>query len=216
MTYDDFLLLVESLGGTVKGKPSVWKSVNIDLRAKNSDFVFAATSKVDGLTLVDYGGNNLITLGDSSKLNGLIKIGRNCKLSIGKNFSTTGGMKLHLSESSNIFIGDNCMFGIDVNIYNHDYHPIFSEVTGERLNFSSSVILENDVWLANKTTVLKGVRICSGSVIGIGSIVSKDIPASSIAVGNPAKVVKSGIKWDRASLNTSHMDGINHFNEIKK
>lgn len=214
MTFEDFTQLVESKGGTVTGKPSVWKSVNVDLRGVNSSFEFSHNTKIDGVTFIDYGGNNKIIIGQSSKLNGLVKIGRGCTLKIGENFTSTGGMKFHLSESSDISIGDNCMFGIDVNIYNHDYHPIFSIDSGERINKSNSVFLEDNIWLANKTTILKGVRIESGSVIGIGAIVSKDIPSNSIAVGNPATVVKSGIKWNRASLNTSHLDGITHFDEI--
>ncbi|MDF1894666.1 hypothetical protein GW579_06700 [Rahnella sp. Lac-M11] len=214
MTFEEFIALVELKGGKVIGKPSIWKSVKIDLRGLNSNFEFHENSKIDNLTLVDYGGNNNIKIGKYSKVNGLIKIGRKCNLKIGSNFSSTGGMKLHLSESSDIIIGDNCMFGIDINIYNHDYHPIFSIDTGERLNFSKSVYLEDHIWLANKTTILKGVTISTGSVIGIGSVVSKDIPPNSIAVGNPAIVVKSGITWDRASLNTSHLDGIKHFDEI--
>lgn len=58
---------------------------------------------------------------------------------------------------------------------------------------SKSVSIEDDVWLGYNVTVLPGVTIGKGSVIGAGSVVCSDIPPYSIAVGNPAKVIKRRI-----------------------
>jgi acetyltransferase-like isoleucine patch superfamily enzyme len=52
------------------------------------------------------------------------------------------------------------------------------------------IIIENDVWIGAKSTIMSGVKIHNGSVIGTGSIVTKDVPPYSIVVGNPAKIVK--------------------------
>ncbi|WP_312971736.1 acyltransferase [Atlantibacter sp.] len=214
MNFDEFVSEVISKDGNVIGKPVVWKSVSIDLKSKGTSFEFDSNSKVDGLSLVDYGGSNTIILGCNSKLSGVVKLGKSCKLVIGDNFSVTGGLKLHLSEAKDIIIGDDCMFGIDVSIYNHDYHPVFSLDSGERLNFSQTVIIENNVWLANKVTVLKGVTIHNGAIIGLGSLVTKDIEKKSLAVGSPAIVIKKDVVWSRASLNTSHPNGINNISEL--
>jgi acetyltransferase-like isoleucine patch superfamily enzyme len=55
---------------------------------------------------------------------------------------------------------------------------------------SKEVVIEDDVWLGYNVIVLPGVTIGKGSVIGAGSVVSKDIPPYSIAIGNPARVIK--------------------------
>ncbi|WP_157763329.1 acyltransferase [Pseudomonas citronellolis] len=214
MNFEDFVALVEKSGGEVNGRPATWKSVSVVLKGKGTSFSFSPSSKVDGLSITDYGGNNRFKVGERSKLTGTIKVGKGCELSIGENFTSTGGLKFHLSEGCNIHIGNDCMLGLNVNIYNHDYHPVFSASTGKRLNWSKDVIIKDHVWLANNVTVLKGSIINSGSVVGIESTVVGEIPSNCIAVGNPAKVIKEGIVWDRASLNTSHPDGIESLEEI--
>ena len=56
---------------------------------------------------------------------------------------------------------------------------------------SESIVIGDDVWIGMNCTVLKGVTIGEGSVIGAGSVVTHDIPAWSVAVGQPARVVTS-------------------------
>ena len=57
-------------------------------------------------------------------------------------------------------------------------------------NINNSIIIENDGWISANATILKGVNIGNGAVVGAGSVVTKDIPEFAIVVGNPAKVVK--------------------------
>ena len=208
MNFEEFEALVEELGGTVTGKPTTWKSVSVELKGKGTSFKFSPSAKVDNLSITDYGGHNIVEIGSKSKLTGTVKIGRGCTLKIGEGFTATGGLKLHLSEGCGIYIGNDCMLGVNVSIYNHDYHPIFSATTGKRLNKSRDVIIKDHVWLANNVTILKGTTINSGTVLGIDSTATGEFPSNCIAVGNPAKVVKEDIVWDRASLNTSHPNGI--------
>jgi len=63
------------------------------------------------------------------------------------------------------------------------------DVTKE-LGSDGRVVIEDDTWIGANTLILKNVRIGEGSIIGAGSVVTKDIPPYSIAVGNPAKVIK--------------------------
>ena len=58
------------------------------------------------------------------------------------------------------------------------------------------VVIGDHVWLCNGVNVLKGASIGSDSVVGTQSVVTKDICPNSITCGNPAKVVKTGIRWD--------------------
>jgi serine acetyltransferase len=52
------------------------------------------------------------------------------------------------------------------------------------------IIIENDVWIGAKATIMSGVRIGNGAIVAAGSVVSKDVPPYAIVAGNPAKVVK--------------------------
>ncbi|MDV5237852.1 acyltransferase [Leclercia adecarboxylata] len=214
MNFDEFSAIVTNSGGTVHGKPKTWKDVNVKLHGHGTSFHFHADSKIENVNLIDHGGLNNIIVGQNSKLTGKIKLGRGCTLRLGKNISCTSGVNYHISEMTEVNIGNNCMFGMGVSIFTHDYHPIFDASSGNRINISKNVTIGQNVWIANEATVLKGTSIGEGSVIGACSIVNGIIGEKCIAAGNPAKIIAENIIWDRASLNTTHPDGINHLRSI--
>ncbi len=89
-----------------------------------------------------------------------------------------------------IRIGANCNIGTHVIMIDNDFHRLEPEHRNERPP-SAPIILEDNVWLGARVIVLRGVTIGSGSVIGAGSVVSRDIPPRSIAAGVPAKVLRA-------------------------
>lgn len=99
------------------------------------------------------------------------------------------GSYCHIWGQGGVTIGNDVLIAAHccISTLNHDYT---SDIIREGKIISQRVVIENDVWLGYNVTVLPGVRIGHGSVIGAGSVVTKDIPSNSIAVGNPAKVIK--------------------------
>jgi maltose O-acetyltransferase len=91
-------------------------------------------------------------------------------------------------DTMKVEIGDNVFFGPAVQIYTAT-HPTNAK---ERLQtqFSKPIKIGNDCWIGGNTVILPGITIGNGCTIGAGSVVTKDIPENSLAVGNPAKVVK--------------------------
>lgn len=71
------------------------------------------------------------------------------------------------------------------------FKNIFQDSISKDIYSKGPIIIEEDVWIGSNSVILSGIKIGRGSVIGAGSIVTKDIPRYSIVVGNPAKVIKS-------------------------
>lgn len=98
---------------------------------------------------------------------------------------------------ANVHIGDHVMIADEVLFItgNHRTDKIgcfMSEVSNQEKNEKDDqdIVVERDVWIGSRAIILKGVTIHEGCVIGAGSIVTKDIPPYSIAVGNPAHVIR--------------------------
>lgn len=107
------------------------------------------------------------------------------KLTIGDNTFINCGCQI--SAQNEIFIGKNCQIATGVIMMDSDFHGTEGEDSDVKI---SSIIIEDDVWLATRVVVLKGVRIGKGATIATGAVVTKDIPPYAIAAGVPAKVLK--------------------------
>ena len=108
------------------------------------------------------------------------------EIRIGKNFYMNGDCHL-LGE---ILIGDDVQIGPKTVIWGRDHSIKKNKLIREQPHIKQKIIIGDDVWIGGNVTILKGVTIHTGAVIGAGSVVIKDIPEYAIAVGNPAKIIK--------------------------
>lgn len=95
-----------------------------------------------------------------------------------------------IGASMLIQIGKGCQIGNQCIMLDNDYHGVDLEARTTRPS-SAPIILGDNVWLGVRVTILKGVTIGEGAVIGAGSIVTHDIPPRSLAVGVPARVIRT-------------------------
>lgn len=95
--------------------------------------------------------------------------------------------------TGDVTIGKNCMLGPEIVFctQNHNFQRTDIPMCEQGFGELRPITIEDDCWIGRRVIILPGVTIGKGSVIGAGAVVSKDIPPYSIAVGNPAKVVKS-------------------------
>lgn len=101
-------------------------------------------------------------------------------------------INIDLTRPSLIEIGDNVAFNRNFTLLTHDFiSKVFLHKYNDFLPSSGKVIIGNNVSFGQNCTVLKGVKIGDNCFIGYGSIVTKDIPENSVAVGMPARVVCS-------------------------
>ncbi|MFM2588568.1 acyltransferase [Vibrio sp. TBV020] len=120
--------------------------------------------------------------------------GNHCTVYIGKDCVIGHGCYLSSREiKTELMLGANCMLSRNVKVMTSDGHDILKG--GKRINPAQSISIGEQVWLADNTTVLKGVKIGDNSIVGINSTLTKSIASGSIAVGNPAKVVQTDISW---------------------
>ena len=108
-------------------------------------------------------------------------------IEIGKNFYSNHN--LIILDANKVEFGDNVFIGPNCGFYTAG-HPLDYKTRNKGLEYAKPIKVGNNVWFGGNVTVLPGVEIGDNSVIGAGSIVTKNIPKNSIAVGNPCKVIK--------------------------
>lgn len=103
---------------------------------------------------------------------------------------------LTLVDDSHIYVGDGTMFGPNV-VISTAGHPILPELRELVYQFNMPVHIGKNCWLGAGVLVMPGVTIGDNTVIGAGSVVTKDIPANVVAVGTPCRVVREIGEHDR-------------------
>ncbi len=109
------------------------------------------------------------------------------QIRVGKRFFAN--FCLTILDEALVTFGDDCFVGPNVSIYTacHSTNPVERNT---RQEWAKPVTIGNNVWIGGSVTILAGVTIGDNCTIGAGSVVTRDIPANSVAVGNPARVVK--------------------------
>ena len=107
-----------------------------------------------------------------------IRVGKNVFINACCKFQDQGGIR----------IGDNCLIGHNVTLatINHDFNP-----ANRAAMYPEPIKIGNNVWIGSDVTVLAGITIEDGAIIGAGSVVTKDVPANTIVAGNPARKIKT-------------------------
>jgi acetyltransferase-like isoleucine patch superfamily enzyme len=172
------------------------------------------------------GNNNLVFLGHhtSIKANGFLRIiGSDNRVNIENHCSgafrldiqtggalfemgehtTAVGMLCTIFERQKVVLGKDCMFSASVWMTASDMHSVIDIESGERINPAADVIIGDHVWFGFESKILKGVRIGSGSVIGAAAVVTREVPENCIVAGNPARIVRENVRWDRSLVSQS-------------
>ena len=122
-------------------------------------------------------GKVRLSVWPSSPDNGRIKIGNYCLVCPG----------VRISSAEDVAIEDNCMIASRAYITDCDWHGLYDRLDIGR---SKPVRLGHNVWVGDSAIVCKGVHIGENSIVGAGAVVVDNVPPNSVAVGNPARVVK--------------------------
>lgn len=156
---------------------------NTNLKMKTDCSIFIGKTHPRGIrnTVVDMAGSN------------------KASLSIGSGTSIESARFAMVNEHNlKVKIGHNCMLSSSIIFRSTDGHVIFDKVSNEIVNRSKPIDIGNHVWIGSGAVILKGTKILENSIIGTMAVVSKKFDTSGVAiVGNPARVVREGISWNR-------------------
>lgn len=98
-----------------------------------------------------------------------------------------------------IVIGENCRISEGVDIWSTDTHSITQD--GKLLNAPRPIQIGSHVWIGKDVAILKGVTIGDNAIIGMKSIVTKDIEAGTVNIGAPAKAIRENVEWSLTNPN---------------
>lgn len=162
----------------------------------NSLSIDPSSSFMGHITL--QGHNNRIIIGKNCELAGEIIVkGRNQTVSIGDE-TTFVSVYVLCMENKDITIGRCCMFSRDIEICTSDAHALIDKKSGVRVNPAASITVGDHVWVGMRAILNKGTVIADDSVIGAQSFVNSAFDAGNVVIaGVPAKVIRSGVTWDR-------------------
>ncbi len=204
--FDDccqFYFLPSSLRAIAAGRLKVTfkkRKKSVKTKVQNSQIYIG--SKRGNIVIYCRGTDFCIFLGEGTKLGKSSEQSFDIKLSsksiifIGDNTSCNSA-ELH-SGDCYIKIGKDCMLSSEIIIQGNDGHGIIDldlEVIVN--NIRHFIEIEDHVWLGRRVMILPGAKIGKGSIIGAGSILTKEIESMSVAVGVPAKTIKKGFTWTR-------------------
>lgn len=189
----------EGENNSIEIDPSVvWNGdVHIIVKGNNNRLFIGPNTVVNGGIIEFQGNQNLISINQQCNINGAF----HCKtdnghLTIGAS-TTIGWAQITLHEPGSITLGKDCMLWGNIYIDVSDMHSILDVETYERINRPQDIVIGDHVWIGKDVHILKGVNIGKNSIIRVKSLVTKSIPENSMVLGNPAKVIQSGVTWKR-------------------
>lgn len=175
----------------------------LNINGNNNHITIGSNCRITSSQVHVAGNNNTVMLGDDLSCYGaefnLRQDGNVISVEKGTSFHGRTGYPVHIvaDEGTKIHIGEDCMLSKDIQIRSSDSHSIV-DLTGKRLNYAEDVNIGNHVWISLGVTILKGVSIPSHSIVAAGAVCTKKyFDENTVIGGNPAKIIKCGIDWDR-------------------
>ena len=183
----------------VYGEPELIDS-SIKFIGKNNILYFERDDiKLESSFIVFKGNNSVVVIRRTpNPIKIALVIYSESAVYIGRDVWMTGKFELNVGEAKNLIIGDECLISSQCSARTTDSHMIYSIETLNRTNEGRSIFIGDHVWIAARVALLKGTRIHSGSIIGSDAVVSgKEIFSNTIWGGNPARLIKSNIFFDK-------------------
>jgi acetyltransferase-like isoleucine patch superfamily enzyme len=164
-------------------QPTKFVNSNISINSNNSEFHIGPSPQLH-LNVSCWGGNNQ-------------------KLVWGKGSDTSWEVRVYLcGEGSSVIIGEDAMFAGEITIWSAESHVIFNRHTRAILNeFRRPLEIGSHSWIGQGVCITKNAYIASNTIVGTKAVVASTFEQEYTAIaGNPARVIKTGVAWDRRNI----------------
>lgn len=175
---------------------------SIRVNGKGNKIIIKDFARIMHCKILVSGNNNVIEIGENVYIeySALLSDYNDNSILIGKNTIISRGFEGSVMEGTKISIGEDCLFSGHISIRTCDSHSILN-MQGLRINRSQNVTIGNHVWIGANALFLKGAVVLDDSVIAARSIITKCFDIDNVVIaGQPAKIVKEKINWDKHLL----------------
>jgi acetyltransferase-like isoleucine patch superfamily enzyme len=182
---------------------SLLKNTDIKINGSNNLIVIGKSTSLKNCRISVKGHHHRLQIADNVSLYGceFIFEDDHCLITIGSRTKILKASYIAVAEPhSAIEIGEDCLISTHFHVRNSDSHSILDKHTGLRINPAKNVKIQDHVWIGGHVQILKGVTVMRDSIIGMGSLVTKDVPENSLVAGVPAQVIKTNVDWCEARL----------------
>lgn len=163
-------------------------------RACSIAFAFNQTDPADAARCEELLRALIGSMGEGVEVLAPLQVDYGCNVSIGDGSFVNHGA--YLMDGAPITIGRHVFIGPNFGAYTAQ-HPLVARERNQGIERALPITIEDDCWIGGDVKVMPGVTIGRGSVVGAGSVVTKDVPEGVVAMGVPAKVVRPITDVDR-------------------
>lgn len=169
------------------------KNIFINFTGSNNILYIGANSALEGSLL--FGNNSLAIINNEQyNLNLDVNLYNSSVLFWGKK-SRTYGCRIWIEGGKSVIIGDDCLFSELITIRTSDHHSIIDISEKKHINHAADIIIGNHVWIGPEVSILKGIKIGNQAIVGLRTIVTRDIPSNELHVGSPNKCIRKNVSW---------------------
>lgn len=185
---------------------AVLRGVTLELEGRGHRVLIRKDCVLNHVTVRIRGVRNVLELGERVRFTrgGEVWLeDRHSQVRIGRG-STLVHVHLAANEGTTLHIGQDCLFAYQVEVRTGDSHSILDAATGQRLNPAADVTIGDRVWVGARALILKGARVPEDSVVAAAAVVTQAFHQPGVILaGNPARVIRQGIRWTVARVPTA-------------
>lgn len=181
---------------------SLYSNIHFSIEGSNNHIEIDSETVIPKMDVVIKGDNHKLKIGSNCNIKKALLWFEDteCEIILGDKTTIEEAHIAVTEPGRKIEIGEDCMLSHGVSVRSGDSHSIIDMETNQRINYAKNVFIGNHCWIGANATILKGVTILDGAIVGAGSIVTKDFPSNCIVAGNPARVIKKNVSWDRKRI----------------
>jgi acetyltransferase-like isoleucine patch superfamily enzyme len=193
---------VRGSGNTIEMGTALLKRTTITVRGQDNTIIIGDRVRLFDVTINVVGDGHTLRIEDGCafRKTDLVFEDNAGTITVGANTTIEGAHIAAAENGSSVAIGEDCMFSQGIYIATTDSHSILDLASQERINPPQDVSVGDHVWVGAHVKIMKGVDVENGSILGMGSVVTRAVPANVAAAGNPARVVREDVSWVRPRI----------------